>query len=424
MLAMVYNNLQMSLNVAKVNPRRLVHRHSELREHYSQIVKKNTLAPVYLLRFNNGKERFVLDLKEEAVALSALLSELSDSGSEIYNSYVAISDHPELADAELLDNAPSSSGSWPPEPVSLLVHRLATTQQNIGNPVYPNSHILEPGLYQFQAGVDENLFRFQIHINREDTNRTILQKLSQFLSAADIGIHPFVQELSDGRCRMCLESSESGGSFLFTLEDSGFPSGSHGLVDYLGLNQTERFPSNSQFSLNGAEKEAAHNQITLNRALAIHLLGASDEPATIRCVPHKGGILSSVDDFIAKYNHLLTSGREGGKFASSSLSGTLSNVLRHHAGKLADCGLTFEDGFLSADQEKLAQGIGSGSLKKLFGADSPFREELAQALDTISMDPIHYVEKIVVSYPNTARQNFLSPYASSLYSGLYYNNFL
>lgn len=426
MLTAIYNNLMTGLNVNSLNPKRLVHGRSELREHYSHMVKKNTLAPIYLLRFNSAKERFILDIKEESVALSALLQEMSEPQSEIFTSFEAVSDHPDLADAALLQERASSSVSWPPDPVSLRIHNLAATQQNAGNPVYPGSHILSPGPYHFQASVDEDLYQFQFHIKSDDTNRSILNKLSEFLSAAAIGIKSVVEELPDGRCRMLLESEESGGSFLFTLEDTEAPEDSRGLVDYFGLNQTERFPFNAHFSLNGMEKESGRNQFTLNRSLKIRLLEASDETVTIRCLPDQSRIRRCTDEFIERYNRLLTLSLSSGasRTASSSLSGALSAIPEHHTGKLEECGIRFEDKALAVDPEQEEKALKNGDIRRLFSAESAFHKELDEVLSSISLDPIHYVQKVVVAYPNTAKQNFLSPYAASLYSGLFYNNFL
>ena len=89
-----------------------------------------------------------------------------------------------------------------------------------------------------------------------------------------------------------------------------------------------------------------------------------------------------------------------------------------------DCGIYLSDGRLAASYDLVSQSLEDGSLPSLFAGDSPFVVDLKNELNQIALDPVQYTTKEVVTYPNTTRQNFLSPYAFSLYSGLFYNECL
>ena len=66
---------------------------------------------------------------------------------------------------------------------------------------------------------------------------------------------------------------------------------------------------------------------------------------------------------------------------------------------------------------------GNGSLERLFSDNSKFADTLTKKLSDISLNPMEYLNKTVVTYPNIMAKKTLNPYVSSIYCGLLYNNY-
>ena len=66
---------------------------------------------------------------------------------------------------------------------------------------------------------------------------------------------------------------------------------------------------------------------------------------------------------------------------------------------------------------------GNGALEHLFSNNSRFSNTLIKKLSDISLNPMDYLNKTVVTYPNIAAKKTLNPYISSIYCGLLYNNY-
>ena len=53
----------------------------------------------------------------------------------------------------------------------------------------------------------------------------------------------------------------------------------------------------------------------------------------------------------------------------------------------------------------------------------PHKVTLVKKLSDISLNPMEYLNKTVVTYPNITAKKTLNPYVSSIYCGLLYNNY-
>ena len=436
MPAPIYTQITQQLAARQIERRRSVRRtaakrlsgSSELRDIYTRMAKRNASSPLYLLQLNTAKRHFLIDMKEDAMNLSMLLDELDPAQSDLYSSWLAVSDHPLLASADLTPDAAGLPLEKLPEPALLQIHSLALPQRNIGNPLYAAGRTLEPGLYRFQAEVEDNLYQLQFNISPGSTNEDILTKLARFIGKSSIGIHAKVDGLGGERIRMRLESEHTGrvNDRTFTLTDIEYPSSGHGLIDFLGLNHLDQSPANAYVTLNGASKELMNNEFTLKRSLHVSLLKASEESIRIGYAPDTAGVKELLEDFLNQYNSFLWVGEtaKANHSGSSALYRNLSQLLSWHSERLGDCGIYLSDGRLAASYDLVSQSLEDGSLPSVFAGDSPFVVDLKNELNQIALDPVQYTTKEVVTYPNTTRQNFLSPYAFSLYSGLFYNECL
>jgi flagellar hook-associated protein 2 len=76
-----------------------------------------------------------------------------------------------------------------------------------------------------------------------------------------------------------------------------------------------------------------------------------------------------------------------------------------------------------ADDALLSQSVTDGQVQQLFGDLSQFRVDIEAKTKDISLDPMNYVDKTVVTYPNPGH-TFANPYMPSIYSGMLYNQYV
>ena len=83
------------------------------------------------------------------------------------------------------------------------------------------------------------------------------------------------------------------------------------------------------------------------------------------------------------------------------------------------------EGTLEINSEQLQESVSSmenedtqSSLKAL----KSFSQSMIRKSGQISLNPVSYMNKTVVAYKNPSN-NFLSPYVTSAYSGMFFNNY-
>ena len=80
------------------------------------------------------------------------------------------------------------------------------------------------------------------------------------------------------------------------------------------------------------------------------------------------------------------------------------------------------DNTISIDEERLSESAsatdGSFSHEALKG----FTNALLQKTSQVSLNPMSYVDRVMVAYKNPGR-NFASPYITSAYSGMMFNGY-
>ena len=97
---------------------------------------------------------------------------------------------------------------------------------------------------------------------------------------------------------------------------------------------------------------------------------------------------------------------------------------RTDAGELAAHGIHMEkDGSLTMDRDTVYTCAKDGSLENFFSKEHSFSSDLLKKLSDISLNPMEYLDKTVVTYPNTAAKKTYNPYVTSIYSGLLFNNY-
>jgi flagellar hook-associated protein 2 len=82
-----------------------------------------------------------------------------------------------------------------------------------------------------------------------------------------------------------------------------------------------------------------------------------------------------------------------------------------------------EDGSISIDKDILSQAVTPERAESTFDTLSRFRDSIGEKAQNISVNPMNYVNKVVVAYKNPGH-NFATPYISSIYSGMILDSYV
>lgn len=420
----VYNNLLSNFEPKYTT--KYAHKSSELRSVVKQIRRQAETSPVYLLDFTDRKQSYVLGVKEAAMKMKESLNVLADDSVDaLFSKKRAQSSDLNQVEAELV----GEDSDQLPSAFSIRVKQLANSQVNVGKEYYDTGKGLEAGSYQFKVTVNDVGYDFQYNIRKDANHREVIQGLSSFITKAKIGLNATPYSTEAGKVGMRIESLTLGtpnGYESFSLEDKTTDSGGRGIVSYYGLNKVSVAPKNAVFDLNGTEKSSMSNDFTLGRAVKVTLRNTSETEAMVSYRPDSDLILGGVNAFIANYNELV-----GHNVAYQEATGTPSKLLRELKGLvepyknvMESYGLTFDqDGFMAMDDSLASQAVENGEMQELFGADSSLVMRLAAKSDAVKINPMEYIDKQIVSYPNFEKPPRGYSYISSLYSGLLFNSY-
>lgn len=413
-----YNYYQMALP-SIANTKFDTHKKSELKTLYKDMIKLNQTKPFYKLSLSNATRDYIIGIKEAAMELktsSAFLSEDSDPDSR---KMMIDTDQPANIAVSLLTDEYESI----PAEVSLNVEQLATTQKNEGSLTLSSDASLSAGNHYFTIKTVGSEYQFEIETKQGETNLHIQRRLAMSLNNSNIGIKARVME-SGTASRLQLEAEESGmGGLADGLQFEVLSEEEEDLVSCFGLNDIAVYPQNAEFTLNGISQSSASNNISINSGIGIKLNHTTQEEAKIRLTEDRTALLEDVDDFVHSYNNLIDWANhvEGNPNGAHKLIRDISNVTKHFRSDLESSGLRLtDDAHLEQDEALLVQSTENGEFQKLFQQLSDFKNAINQTTDRITLNPMEYVDKTVVSYPNTKR-NFPNPYMPSMYSGMFFN---
>jgi len=398
----------------------------ELRSIVKRMRKQTQSSPVYLVNFTNSKQSFVLGVKESSMKIAESLRFLADdSADSIFLKRTAQSSDVEQVGAELID----ADGKSLPDAFSIRVKQLANSQVNQGKEYYETGKGLSAGSYQFRVTVNDIGYDFQYNIRKDANHREVIEGLSSFITKAAIGLkaEPFL--FGQGKIAMRLESTMVGtpdGNAIFSLKDKNSDNIGRGIVDYYGLNNVAVMPKSAVFDLNGVEKTSMNNEFTLGRAVKVTLHRPSKTEAYVDYHPDSEVILDGVQNFISSYNGLVDHNLEFERRVEmpSKLLQELKGLSKTFSNELEACGITFDtDGYMSLDRSLAIQAIESGDMQKLFQPDSVVTSRLFAKADSVKINPMEYIDKKIVSYPNFSKPPRGYSYITSLYSGLLFNSY-
>ena len=408
------------------SPRYSTHKKRELRDIYKNIMKMSASEPLYKIDLSESKQACALSIKESALTLKDVNRRLQDTPM-LHNAGVH-SSSPDTVQASLLHRMELSEF---PEHTkyNVEVSNLASGQKNVGHLLPSDKAPLPEGSYSFTVSFEQEQYSFRFNVAADSSAFDLQSKLSDFINKTGIGLQAEVgYHKESGVSRMELTARQTGiyGKSSFTLTDTGKPEGAEmGLVEVFGLDREAAPAQNARYSINGVSYESP---VTYEDTLSLTFRSATDTPVTVRPIPDRAAVYDALEEFTVSYNRLIQAGRntvQENKSSAYLLQG-FSHLVASHYSSLSSIGITAdEEGYLTLDPEKVNQAAVSGDAELVLRSDSSFLKALDSRLESVILNPMRYVDKKLVAYPDPSApiSERTSPYTTSIYSGMLFNNY-
>lgn len=457
------------------------HKKSELRSVYNNIVKISKKSPLYKVSVSENIQKFAIDLKENARTLSTDANNLFEKSLESEKSQKYVSDNENVVQVKTLDTSndintndtnandininntntndinindtnidltvSSNAGITNPDPDSdnisdtksvntafashynIEVLNLATPQINTSDYLNNDDLDIPKGAHSFEVNVGDSAYEFRFNAAKDDTNKTVLEKLSRLINRSNIGLTS--KMLYSGN-NSALEITSNATGLGFTPEIFSIAPGENSpydkVVSKLGLNNVSSYPTNANFLLNGIEKTTSSNTFTIGKSLEITLNGISKkgQATSISLNDDLDSVISSINDMISSYNNLLdlSNNSNEGSDDAAILNKEIHKTTRQYASNLENIGITINDnGKMTFDEALFIQTANEDDLDKSLASLNSFRQAIVSRADDISINPMKYVDKVMISYPNPVH-SFANPYMTSIYTGMMFNGYI
>lgn len=410
----------------KLDKKYPVSKRSELKRVYDTIVRLNKSEPFYKINLSKENKEYTIGVKEAAIALKQKLQDMADPQvSGFHKKKVSVSDE-RILSAQLLEE--DTEGL--PAMVQLKVNNLASVQVNRGKELLMISRALKPGGYEFKVRVMDETYSLSYYQGERVENQYALKQMAEFLNQSMLGINALVEKGSSkdyGRLSIIADTSGRFGDKKFVFEET--ESYGEGIVDFFGLNRMEEAPAFAHFTLGGMDKQTATNAFTLENKIHITLHESSEQPVTLKVVSDSNSIMKAVDSVLTSYNSLVRLAKDRTQYheehyKAGKLINELKNLQEGYRDELEACGLkvTTDGDFVLEDSLAIIASE-DGGMESLFTRENGFIARLLEKSEAITINPLEYLDKTIVTYPDFNRNIFRNPYVTSMYSGLFYNSF-
>ena len=420
-----YNYMLESLPV-KRSTRYPVSKKNELRKVYDEIIDLSKRSPFYKINLSKENQIYTIGVKESALALKSKINDMSDPEVSGFQSKAVTVSNENVLSARLL----SENTDTLPQVIQFKVNSLAGIQVNKGRNLLLTSKGLPAGEYKFNAYLGDETYSLTYANESRVDNQEALNKFAEFLNNTVPKLHASVEPGSKKNySRLVIASDLSGrlGDKEFSFEDLDVYN--EGIADFFGMNRIEQAPTYARFELNDVDKKTATNSFTLENTLRINLHSDSEQPVTLKIVPDSEKILSAVDDVLDSYNDLIrlsktrTADSEE-NYKAAKLMNEMKSLEDMYGEELSACGLkTAEDGTLEMEESLAIQAAQDGGMESLFTRENGFIARLLDKAQAIAINPMEYIEKTIVTYPDNSKTGFRNPYVTSMYSGLFFNSY-
>lgn len=415
----IYNYLSSTLTPKKRNT---THKSSELKEVYNSMVRYNKNSPLFLIPMTESNQEYIINIKEAALTLKDVAQCFISEDSELYSKKRLYSDD----SAAISGSLNTASGDKLPEKLSISLEQLASKQVNTGNYINSGAVGLSSGVYSFNISSLQGTSRFSITVSKGDTNLDIQERLAQYINNRNLDINAAVTK--DGnRSALILSSTDTGApatddGLYFTIEADNDTK----LIDMLGIANISKAPADSIFYINDELHSAGSNHISINQSIELDFHSVTDKPVTISLIPDSDAAMHQIDMFVDAYNSLvkLSDSELPSNVGSRNLYNDISGIVNNHRDELENAGLIVDDDrTLKKDDTIITKKLYDGSFSKLFRNMSSLHNDIEAATNRMALDPMAYINKLMVTYPNT-QNKFSTAYNQSLYSGLIFNNYV
>lgn len=414
----------------------------ELQHLYSSIQLKNRFAPLYLADPTASEITYALSLKESAKSFHNAIDALSgDNGEQLFSVKTAYSSVPDLVSA--IYKAPLSENrdsvlpaDMVPKQFHLHIQCFASPQKNQGSFLSADQPVMMPaGSYSFDILTGKLHYELQFNLNEGETHKQLQQKLMRLINNSDLGVHA---ELLSDENRTALEITSDAyglpfhGTEHFQISDDN-TSHANGMVHYLGLNKSIVNAANATYIVDGTQYSSYTNTVNVYNAyeLIFHPDAAqtlsSDELAKtdieIGLYPDWESLSYNIEAFVKSYNTFITCVRPAHparQLSALKLNSDMQRILMQHEKDMKKYGILIsEDSTLTFDSSI----VPADDTSHLNPEDlQSFGNHILHKLDSISLDPMEYVNRTICAYPNPAAA-YVNPYVTSIYSGMLFNSY-
>lgn len=414
----IYNHLSAGTVPKK---RTTTHKSDQLKAIYTKMAQYNKSSPLYMLSMSDNKQQQIINIKESALSLRYSIQSFGNPEDDMYSKRIFSSSDKSVVSGSLK----KSDASNIPESLEIEIDSLATGQTNISKYIKSNEYTLVPKEHRFTLETLNTSAHFGITVNKGDSNIDVQSKLVNYINNRNIGVNASLLK-EGGTSAIMLSSVETGKPATDDgLHFSLIPEGAgQNLVNIFELNNVRAYPSNSSFSINGDKHISSSNHISINQAMELDFHKTSDGPVKVGLVADSKKAMEQLEGFVSSYNGLLDiSESSTSQIGTRSLSTDISGILLKYKSDMSHIGInTLDNGRLSIDSEQVTKSLANGDFNDFFNGNSSLATDIDNATNRLVLDPIAYVNKTIVSYPN-ASNKLNNTYTQSLYSGLMYNNY-
>lgn len=398
------------------------HKKSQLRDVYNRIIKISKESPLYKIKDTGDVAKYAIDIKETTKSLQNVISSLEDGVEGVFAKHIAQSSDEDIVSAEYIGSHDTDEPDV--KGFEIQVRQLASNQVNLGNYLNPDRLDIEPGSYSFDLNTNTRSYEFQYTINDNENNLSVLQKLSKLVNSAGIGLSATVDTNEIGQVALRIASKQTGiaenEDYLFQIIPSTGAISARAM-NVLGIQHVETEAKSSSFLLNGIEHSSYANTFTVDNHFDITLRGthAGDEFAKIDFKANADAIADNVQKLVTAYNNVIDLAHAHNESRNSSkLIRDMSSVARNYHNELEAIGINVEeDSRLTIDRSLLIDAVTAADAEQTFSLLNEFKDDLNERTTNAFIDPMNYVNKLVVAYKNPGR-NFATPYITSIYSGM------
>lgn len=397
------------------------HKKSELRSLYNNIIKLNKESPLYKITQTGDVKEFAIDIKANAHRMQNVIASLNADGNDISSMLrkkVAVSSDESTVSVHYVgDDKDTDQSGFDMDVIS-----LAKPQVNEGNYLKRNDYDFEEGSFSFDLDMPTNSYEFQFNVKLGDNNFDVQNKIARLINQSDIGLLAEVRLDNHGQSALRIESKQTG---LAADEDAIFSihSGtSWNEINKLGIAHVTSPASNSIFRLNGQEHSSLSNTFTINRSFEVTMHDSAEttgSPVHIGFMANTAAISNGIRDMLSSYNGLVDVGQKYASLhGSSKLLNEVSSIGGYFTDSFAEMGIIKDDrGHFQLNSEQLTTAINGEDARKHFNTLNQFKDNLSHEANRIAIDPMRYINKVIVEYKNPGK-TFVAPYAPSAYAGM------